>query len=110
MALPLPPLHHPTGGPPPHAYGAGRKSQTPTRPTPDQTPKSSLSRSDREGDRSRSEWWRGADPATIEFETRTKNLPKCESKRRGIMYAALADEFAAIGATENKRRLGDKVR
>jgi hypothetical protein len=67
MALPLPPLHHPTGGPPPHDVvyperlasqpkGRGEEIKNPNPPHPGPNPKSSLSRSDGEGDR---EWWRG---------------------------------------------------
>jgi Domain of unknown function (DUF6471) len=49
------------------------------------------------------------DPATVEFETRAKNLLKGELKRRGITYARLAEKLAAIGVTENERNLNNKV-
>ena len=35
-----------------------------------------------------------ADPATVEYETRAKNLLKGELKRRGITYAQLAERLA----------------
>lgn len=50
-----------------------------------------------------------ADPATVEFETRAKNLLKGELKRRGITYAGLAEKLAAIGVTENERNLNNKI-
>jgi len=50
-----------------------------------------------------------ADPATIEFETRAKNLLKGELKRRGVTYAGLAEKLAAIGVIENERNLNNKI-
>lgn len=50
-----------------------------------------------------------ADPATVEFETRAKNLLKGELKRRGVTYAQLAEKLAAIGVTENERNLNNKI-
>ena len=50
-----------------------------------------------------------ADPKTIEFETRAKNLLKAELKRRGITYAGLAEKLAALGITENERNLNNKI-
>ena len=50
-----------------------------------------------------------ADPATVEYETRAKNLLKGELKRRGITYAGLADKLAAIGVVENERNLNNKI-
>ena len=50
-----------------------------------------------------------ADPTTIEFETRAKNLLKAELKRRGITYAGLAEKLAALGVTENERNLNNKI-
>ena len=50
-----------------------------------------------------------ADPTTIEFETRAKNLLKAELKRRGITYAGLAEKLAAVGVTENERNLNNKI-
>lgn len=50
-----------------------------------------------------------ADPATVEFETRAKNLLKAELKRRGITYAGLAEKLAGIGVSENERNLNNKI-
>ena len=50
-----------------------------------------------------------ADPMTIEFETRAKNLLKAELKRRGITYAGLAEKLATVGVTENERNLNNKI-
>lgn len=50
-----------------------------------------------------------ADPATVEYETRAKNLLKGELKRRGITYAGLAEKLAAIGVVENERNLNNKI-
>lgn len=50
-----------------------------------------------------------ADPATVEYETRAKNLLKAELKRRGITYAGLAEKLAAVGVTENERNLNNKI-
>lgn len=50
-----------------------------------------------------------ADAATVEFETRAKNLLKGELKRRGITYAMLAEKLAAIGVSENERNLNNKI-
>jgi 3-mercaptopyruvate sulfurtransferase SseA len=49
------------------------------------------------------------DAATVEFETRAKNLLKAELKRKGVTYAALAEKLAAIGVTENERNLNNKI-
>jgi hypothetical protein len=49
------------------------------------------------------------DPATVEYETRAKNLLKGELKRRGITYAGLAEKLAAVGVTENERNLNNKI-
>ncbi len=49
------------------------------------------------------------DPATVEYETRAKNLLKGELKRRGITYATLAEKLATIGVTENERNLNNKI-
>lgn len=49
------------------------------------------------------------DPATVEFETRAKNLLKGELKRRGVTYAQLAEKLAAVGVTENERNLNNKI-
>ena len=50
-----------------------------------------------------------ADPKTIEFETRAKNLLKAELKRRAVTYAMLAEKLAAVGVTENERNLNNKI-
>ena len=50
-----------------------------------------------------------ADAATVEYETRAKNLLKGELKRRGITYAGLAEKLAEIGVTENERNLNNKI-
>lgn len=50
-----------------------------------------------------------SDPATVEYETRAKNLLKGELKRRGITYAQLAEKLAAIGVVENERNLNNKI-
>lgn len=50
-----------------------------------------------------------ADAATIEYETRAKNLLKGELKRRGITYAMLAEKLAEIGVVENERNLNNKI-
>jgi len=50
-----------------------------------------------------------ADPATVEYETRAKNLLKGELKRRGITYAQLAEKLASVGVTENERNLNNKI-
>ena len=50
-----------------------------------------------------------ADAATVEFETRAKNLLKAELKRRGVTYAGLAEKLAGIGVSENERNLNNKI-
>ena len=50
-----------------------------------------------------------ADPTTVEYETRAKNLLKAELKRRGITYAGLAEKLAALGVIENERNLNNKI-
>ena len=50
-----------------------------------------------------------ADPATVEYETRAKNLLKGELKRRGVTYAQLAEKLATVGVTENERNLNNKI-
>lgn len=50
-----------------------------------------------------------SDPATVEYETRAKNLLKGELKRRGITYAGLAEKLAMVGVTENERNLNNKI-
>lgn len=49
------------------------------------------------------------DPATVEYETRAKNLLKAELKRKGLTYAQLADKLAEIGVQENDRNLNNKI-
>lgn len=50
-----------------------------------------------------------SDAATVEYETRAKNLLKAELKRRGITYAGLAERLATIGVIENERNLNNKI-
>lgn len=50
-----------------------------------------------------------ADPATVEYEARAKNLLKGELKRRGVTYSQLAEKLAAIGVQENERNLTNKI-
>jgi len=49
------------------------------------------------------------DAATVEFETRAKNLLKGELKRRGVTYAQLAEKLASLGVVENERNLNNKI-
>lgn len=49
------------------------------------------------------------DPATVEYETRAKNLLKGELKRKGITYAQLAEKLATVGVVENERNLNNKI-
>jgi hypothetical protein len=48
-------------------------------------------------------------PATVEYETKAKNLLKSELKRRGITYAELAEKLSAIGVSETERNLNNKI-
>ncbi|MCY1672225.1 DUF6471 domain-containing protein [Novosphingobium sp. SL115] len=50
-----------------------------------------------------------ADPATVEFETRAKNLLKAELKRKGVTYAQLAEKLGTVGVQENERNLNNKI-
>ncbi len=50
-----------------------------------------------------------SDTATVEYETRAKNLLKAELKRRGITYAGLAEKLGQIGVVENERNLNNKI-
>lgn len=49
------------------------------------------------------------DPATVEFETRAKNLLKGELKRRGVSYAQLVEKLATLGVHETERNLANKL-
>lgn len=49
------------------------------------------------------------DPATVEYETRAKNLLKGELKRKGVTYAQLAERLATIGVHETERNLNNKI-
>lgn len=49
------------------------------------------------------------DPATVEYETKAKNLLKAELKRKGVTYAQLAEKLAAIGVHETERNLNNKI-
>ena len=48
-------------------------------------------------------------PATVEFETKAKNLLKGELKRKGVTYAQLAQKLHAMGIPETERNLNNKV-
>lgn len=50
-----------------------------------------------------------ADPQTVEFETRAKNLLKGELKRKGVTYAQLAEKLAAMDIHETERNLNNKI-
>lgn len=50
-----------------------------------------------------------ADPATVEFETRAKNLLKGELKRRGVTYADLTEKLKPLGVHETERNLANKI-
>ncbi|MER9403392.1 DUF6471 domain-containing protein [Mesorhizobium caraganae] len=49
------------------------------------------------------------DPATVEYETKAKNLLKAELKRKGVTYAQLAEKLAVLGVHENERNLNNKI-
>ena len=49
------------------------------------------------------------DPATVEYETKAKNILKAELKRKGVTYAQLAERLAAIGVHETERNLNNKI-
>ena len=49
------------------------------------------------------------DPATVEFETRAKNLLKGELKRRGVSYQQLVEKLAPLGVQETERNLANKL-
>lgn len=49
------------------------------------------------------------DPATVEFETRAKNLLKGELKRRGVSYQQLTEKLAKLGVHETERNLANKI-
>ncbi|MER8955791.1 DUF6471 domain-containing protein [Mesorhizobium sp. M0166] len=49
------------------------------------------------------------DPATVEYETKAKNLLKAELKRKGVTYAQLAEKLSAIGVHETERNLNNKI-
>jgi transcriptional regulator with XRE-family HTH domain len=48
-------------------------------------------------------------PATVEFETKAKNLLKGELKRKGVTYAQLAEKLGAMGISETERNLNNKI-
>lgn len=50
-----------------------------------------------------------ANPATLEYETRAKNLLKAELKRRGVTYAQLAELLAGLDIHETERNLNNKI-
>ena len=49
------------------------------------------------------------DPATVEFETRAKNLLKGELKRRGVTYLDLTEKLKPLGVHETERNLANKI-
>lgn len=49
------------------------------------------------------------DPATVEFETRAKNILKSELKRKGVSYAQLTEKLATLGVHETERNLANKL-
>ncbi|MFC3322318.1 DUF6471 domain-containing protein [Mesorhizobium cantuariense] len=49
------------------------------------------------------------DPATVEYETKAKNLLKAELKRKGVTYGQLADRLSIIGIQETERNLNNKI-
>ncbi|TIM05825.1 DUF6471 domain-containing protein [Mesorhizobium sp.] len=49
------------------------------------------------------------DPATVEYETRAKNLLKSELKRKGVTYAQLAEKLATMDIHETERNLNNKI-
>lgn len=49
------------------------------------------------------------DPATVEYETKAKNLLKAELRRKGVTYAQLAEKLAALGVHETERNLNNKI-
>lgn len=48
-------------------------------------------------------------PATVEYETKAKNLLKSELKRKGVTYAQLAEKLSAMGISETERNLNNKI-
>jgi hypothetical protein len=49
------------------------------------------------------------DPATVEYETKAKNVLKAELKRKGVTYGQLAEKLAAMGIHETERNLNNKI-
>ena len=52
---------------------------------------------------------RKGSPATVEYETKAKNILKAELKRRGVTYAQLAERLGEIGVQETERNLNNKI-
>ena len=46
---------------------------------------------------------------TKEWQARVKGLLKAELKRKNLSYADLADRLEAIGVTENRRNISNKI-
>lgn len=46
---------------------------------------------------------------TAPYEKQAKNILKCELKRRGLTYAALAEKLGERGAHESERNLANKI-
>src|SRR5690606_23926124 len=76
-----PPLHRLRRSPfpMPTAQGGFQEAQ----PTPPRTKKSSLSRSDGEGDRSRSEWWRGERSTPKSIPSTAAKVALCRNGNHG---------------------------
>ena len=53
--------------------------------------------------------WSGLAPATVEFETRSKNLLKGELKGRGVSYQDLVTKLAPLEVQKTKRNLANKL-
>ena len=52
---------------------------------------------------------RKLNPINVQYEEKAKNLLKGELKRRGVTYAQLAENLAAIGVHETERNLNNKI-
>lgn len=48
-------------------------------------------------------------PERTDWEEKAKGLLRAEMARRGITYAALAEQLAEIGVDDNERNLRNKV-
>jgi hypothetical protein len=48
-------------------------------------------------------------PNEVDWEARVKGLLKAELKRRGVIYADLAERLAGIGITESEPNIRNKI-